>query len=170
MADAVLTASGIEIVKVTNCPCELLEVPVAGNVEIAVGDLIVPSSGKAAVMSASSGQYDNFMGVAITANDGTMASGDVNFVTVATKVLARLTHASAPAATVYQGVGVAISAVSSHAWTFTTVTNGAEQVGWMWENGRTGETKRLALIDARAVASAGPTTAGQGFYHNPDTD
>lgn len=170
MADAIMLAEGIEIVHVSDNPCEQLEVPVAGNLEVAIGELIKQSSGKGVLCDGTGSEHDEFMGIALTGNNGSDGSGVVNFIEVCTRVVCRVTMASALANTVFQGIGIKINAASSHVWTFAQATTGGDQTGWLWENANGTATKQLVLFDSRAVAGAGPTTVGQGLFQQPDTD
>jgi len=160
-------AKGINILRLSNNPVDYVRVPVAGNVEIAIGDLITLSSGKAATFTTANADTDtdDFVGIAVTAHDDTGSASDVDYITVCTKAVIEATFASAPSATTYIGNGVKVNTASNHEYTFATVSNGVNQCGWLLENGDGSSTKLRVLIDTMATAH-GAQIAGTGFWQN----
>lgn len=157
--------SGISILHLSDDPTDYVRVPVAGNVEIAIGELITLSSGKATAFATANADTDtdNFVGVAVTAHNDDGSASDVDYITVCTKAVIKATFASAPANTIYIGTGVKVSTAANHEYTFTTVTNGVNQCGWLMENGDGSSTELKVLIDTMAT-SHGAQSAGQGFW------
>lgn len=166
MADAVLKARGIDIVMESINGIDKVRVPVAGNTEIAIGELISLSSGKgiAFTTAANATDTDNFVGGAITGQDGSDGSGDTNYITVAKRFVARVTFASAPAASIYIGAGVAVTTAASHVYTFENETSGVSQCAWMYETGDASRVDLLVYFDT-PLTSHGAQTAGTGFWH-----
>lgn len=158
-------ATGVRIVHVSPDPTYRIKIKVPGNVEIARGAPIQFDSGIGKQFTAANTDCDDFVGIALTANEGDESSAIRNEITVSMLCVIEATFSSAPSASEYIGHGVECTAgsVTTHIFTFGVVTDGADQIGWLLENGDASKTTLKVLIDSMAT-SKGQQVAGEGFW------
>ena len=159
------TCTGIRIVSISPDPVRKLKVKVAGNVEIARGEMVEQASGLGDPFSTAgiATDTDDFIGIALEANEGDEGSAIRNEIAVSTRCVIDATFASAPGSTIYIGTGVAVVSAENHVYTFGAATSGASQCGWMFENGDGSSTTRKVLIDT-VMLSHGQQLVTEGMW------
>jgi len=159
------TCTGIRIVHESLDPVNIVKVKVEGDVPIARGEYIVLASGlaTAATTSTRTDDSENFVGIALTANEGDEASAIQNEISVALVCQADLVFGTAPAASDYVGSGVSMLTAADHVYTFSVEATGADLIGHLAEDGDGSSTTRRVRIDSLSVCH-GALTAGQGFW------
>jgi len=158
------TVTGVRIVHESLDPTWIVKVKVAGNVEIARGAPIELDSGLAIEMATAAANTfaDDFIGIALTANEGDEASAIRNEISVAIRCVADVTFSTAPATTDYIGTGVECDAGASHVFTFLIEAAGVNQIGWLMETGDGSSTTRRVLFDS--MQAIGQRVAGAGLW------
>ena len=156
------TATGVRIIHESLDPTYVVKVKVAGNVEIARGAPIELSSGLAAEFTAATTDADDFVGIALTANEGDESSSIRNEISVAIRCVCDVTFSTAPATTDYIGTGVECDAGANHIFTFLIEAAGVYQIGWLMETGDGSSTTRKVLFDS--MHSVGQRVAGAGLW------
>ena len=167
------TATGVRIVHESLDPTWVVKAKVPGNVEISRGAPVeVLTSGDYSgtiaefTTAAVATDADDFLGIALTANEGDEAAAVRNEVSVAIRCVADVTFSTAPATTDYIGTGVECDSAGggalNHVFTFCIEASGVNQIGWLMETGDGSSTTRKVLFDSMQVI--GQRVAGAGLW------